>query len=68
MLAPAALGHPWTGWTFSAGWGSRERPGPAWSSKVGIDVSRDNTPPGGIGRAPTLTAADVPHWMGKLTG
>ncbi|MFJ4584017.1 hypothetical protein [Streptomyces echinatus] len=22
---PAGDDHPWTGWTFSAGWGSRER-------------------------------------------
>ncbi|MEV6742601.1 hypothetical protein AB0N14_39390 [Streptomyces sp. NPDC051104] len=24
LQSPAASGHPWTGWTFSAGWGSRE--------------------------------------------
>ncbi|WP_256340484.1 hypothetical protein [Streptomyces sp. 2231.1] len=24
LLTPASTGHPWTGWTFSAGWGSRQ--------------------------------------------
>ena len=24
LLVPAAAGHPWTGWTFSVGWGTRE--------------------------------------------
>ncbi|MET7457048.1 hypothetical protein ABZT03_35225 [Streptomyces sp. NPDC005574] len=25
LLAPAQRNHPWTGWSFSAGWGSREK-------------------------------------------
>ncbi|MDQ1033153.1 hypothetical protein QF035_010735 [Streptomyces umbrinus] len=24
LLTPAGAGHPWTGWSFSAGWGSRQ--------------------------------------------
>jgi hypothetical protein len=24
LLAPGQRGHPWTGWSFSAGWGSQE--------------------------------------------
>ncbi|MET7726648.1 hypothetical protein [Streptomyces mirabilis] len=24
LLAPGRRGHPWTGWSFSAGWGTRE--------------------------------------------
>jgi hypothetical protein len=25
-LAPAGPSHPWTGWSFSAGWNNRETP------------------------------------------
>ncbi len=25
LLAAGQRGHPWTGWSFSAGWGSREK-------------------------------------------
>ncbi|MGI5372740.1 hypothetical protein ACQEV2_00405 [Streptomyces sp. CA-251387] len=24
LLSPATSEHPWTGWTFTAGWGSKE--------------------------------------------
>ncbi|MFH7596447.1 hypothetical protein WDV06_15290 [Streptomyces racemochromogenes] len=39
-------GHPWTGWSFSAGWGSSEKPAvtlvePKPVVEVGIDVARD---------------------------
>jgi hypothetical protein len=44
LLAPTSGEHPWTGWTFSAGWGTREtlsvilvRPELA----VEVDVARD---------------------------
>ncbi|WP_254401031.1 ATP-dependent DNA ligase [Streptomyces sp. AC555_RSS877] len=47
MLAPAAVGHPWTGWTFSAGWGTRETltvtlVQPELVVEVGVDVARDS--------------------------
>jgi hypothetical protein len=46
LLAPARPGHPWTGWSFSAGWGSRETLNvtlvePELVVEVGVDVARD---------------------------
>jgi hypothetical protein len=46
LLAPARRGHPWTGWSFSAGWGSRETLDvtlvePELVVEVGVDVARD---------------------------
>ncbi|MFE1076632.1 ATP-dependent DNA ligase [Streptomyces sp. NPDC058783] len=46
LLSPATAGHPWTGWTFSAGWGSRESlhvtlVRPQLVVEVGVDVARD---------------------------
>ncbi|MBT1094213.1 ATP-dependent DNA ligase [Streptomyces sp. Tu102] len=55
LLSAAEGEHPWTGWSFSAGWGSREtldvtlvRPGLV--VEVGVDVARDGA---GRGRHPT---------------
>ncbi|MFF2631149.1 hypothetical protein ACFVUN_35960 [Kitasatospora griseola] len=47
-LTPARAGHPWTGWTFSAEWGSREtvdvRPvEPEAVLEVSADTARDST-------------------------
>ncbi|MEU9272321.1 hypothetical protein AB0E04_44025 [Streptomyces sp. NPDC048251] len=44
-LTPA-VGHPWEGWTFSAGWGSRETLNitlvePGLVVEVSADVARD---------------------------
>ncbi|GGW85793.1 hypothetical protein AB0E64_38425 [Streptomyces caelestis] len=46
LLAPAGPGHPWTGWSFSAGWGTRETLDvtlvrPELVVEVGADVARD---------------------------
>ncbi|MGW0491141.1 ATP-dependent DNA ligase [Streptomyces olivaceus] len=46
LLNPVTAGHPWTGWTFSAGWGSRESLDvtlvrPQLVVEVGVDVARD---------------------------
>ncbi|MFD9442334.1 hypothetical protein ACFWBR_29815 [Streptomyces sp. NPDC060006] len=46
LLAPADSGHPWTGWSFSAGWGTRETLDvtlvrPDLVVEVGIDIARD---------------------------
>jgi hypothetical protein len=46
LLAPGRRGHPWTGWSFSAGWGSRETLNvtlvePELVVEVGVDVARD---------------------------
>ncbi|MFF5553852.1 ATP-dependent DNA ligase [Streptomyces olivaceoviridis] len=48
LLAPPTGEHPWTGWTFSAGWGSREvldatLVRPELVVEVGVDVARDST-------------------------
>ncbi|WP_405467189.1 ATP-dependent DNA ligase [Streptomyces canus] len=45
-LQPGRPGHPWTGWTFSAGWGSRQELNvrlvePAIVAEVTVDVSLD---------------------------
>ncbi|MFH9067540.1 ATP-dependent DNA ligase [Streptomyces coeruleorubidus] len=46
LLAPARAGHPWAGWSFSAGWGTRETLDvtlvhPELVVEVGVDVARD---------------------------
>ncbi|MFH9016380.1 ATP-dependent DNA ligase [Streptomyces sp. NPDC017943] len=46
LLDLARRGHPWTGWSFSAGWGSRETLDvtlvePELVVEVGVDVARD---------------------------
>ncbi|WP_079072776.1 ATP-dependent DNA ligase [Streptomyces canus] len=45
-LQPGGTAHPWTGWTFSAGWGSREQLAvqlvePVMVAEIAVDVSRD---------------------------
>ncbi|MFJ7905160.1 ATP-dependent DNA ligase [Streptomyces sp. NPDC096198] len=72
LLAPARRGHPWTGWSFSAGWGSRETltvtlVEPELVVEVGVDVARDASGrwrhPARLHRArPDLSPADVPRW------
>ncbi|MFE2053684.1 ATP-dependent DNA ligase [Streptomyces sp. NPDC059459] len=46
LLTPARPAHPWAGWTFSAGWGSRDLLDvtlvqPRLGVEVGVDVARD---------------------------
>jgi hypothetical protein len=45
-LTPARPGHPWTGWSFSAGWGTRQTLDvtlvrPELVVEVGVDIARD---------------------------
>nr|WP_248296206.1 hypothetical protein [Streptomyces sp. S1D4-11] len=45
FLAPAQRGHPWTGWSFSAGWDNRATLNvtlmrPELVVEVGVDVVR----------------------------
>lgn len=71
LLSPAPEGHPWTGWTFSAGWGSHEPlhvtlVAPELVVEVGVDVARDASGrwrhPARWHRArPDLSPADVPR-------
>ncbi|MCM3267018.1 ATP-dependent DNA ligase [Streptomyces thermoviolaceus] len=71
LLAPARHGHPWTGWSVSAGWGSRETLDaalvePELVVEVGVDVARDASGrwrhPARLHRArPELSPADVPR-------
>ncbi|WP_258053914.1 ATP-dependent DNA ligase [Streptomyces sp. Ru72] len=71
LLAPARRGHPWTGWSFSAGWGSRETLDvtlvePELVVEVGVDVARDASGrwrhPARLHRArPDLSPTNVPH-------
>ncbi|WP_455755075.1 ATP-dependent DNA ligase [Streptomyces massasporeus] len=69
-LTPGQPGHPWTGWTFSAGWGTRETltvtlVQPELVVEIGVDVARDA---GGRWRHPArlhrprtdLSPTDVP--------
>lgn len=47
LLSPAGSEHPWTGWTFSAGWGTRETlnvslVNPDLVVEVDVDVARDS--------------------------
>lgn len=70
LLAQAGDDHPWVGWTFSAGWGSRESlhvtpVEPELVLEVGVDVARDSAGrwrhPAPWHRArPDLSPADVP--------
>ncbi|MFI9801928.1 ATP-dependent DNA ligase, partial [Streptomyces sp. NPDC052302] len=70
--------HPWTGWTFSAGWGSRESlhvtlVAPELVVEVGVDVARD-----GAGRwrhparwhrmRPDLSPSDPPRFTPGTAG
>ncbi|MFD6171135.1 ATP-dependent DNA ligase [Streptomyces coeruleorubidus] len=46
LLTPARPGHPWTGWSFAAGWGTRQTLDvtlvrPELVVEVGVDVARD---------------------------
>ncbi|WP_405512164.1 hypothetical protein [Streptomyces canus] len=71
QLASAQHGHPWTGWSFSAGWGSQEKLNvtlvePELVVEVGVDVARDAAGrwrhPARLHRArPDLSPADVPR-------
>ncbi|MEU3700037.1 ATP-dependent DNA ligase [Streptomyces griseoviridis] len=71
-LVPSGSGHPWRGWSFSAGWGSQRTleaalVEPELVVEVGVDVARD-----GAGRwrhaarfhraRPDLAAGDTPRW------
>ncbi|MFE7765881.1 ATP-dependent DNA ligase [Streptomyces sp. NPDC057438] len=71
LLAAGARGHPWTGWSFSAGWGSQETLNVTLVEhelvvEVGVDVARDASGrwrhPAHWHRArPDLSPADVPR-------
>jgi hypothetical protein len=71
LLARGRCGHPWTGWSFAAGWGSQEKLNvtlmePVVVVEVGVDVARDASGrwrhPARWPRArPDLDPADVPH-------
>ncbi|MEW2258267.1 ATP-dependent DNA ligase [Streptomyces sp. NPDC047869] len=46
LLTPATSGHPWAGWTFATGWGSRQPldanlVNPDLVVEVGVDTARD---------------------------
>ncbi|MFJ5212856.1 ATP dependent DNA ligase [Streptomyces nigra] len=70
-LVAGQPGHPWTGWSFSAGWGSRETLNvtlvePALVVEVGVDVARDASgrwrhPARWHRTRPDLAVTDVPH-------
>ncbi|MFJ9580693.1 ATP-dependent DNA ligase [Streptomyces sp. NPDC101191] len=70
LLVPARAGHPWTGWTFSAGWGTRETltvtlVKPEVVVEIAADVARDSAGrfrhPARLHRVRTdLTPADTP--------
>ncbi|MFF1809375.1 ATP-dependent DNA ligase [Streptomyces sp. NPDC058251] len=69
LLNPAGSEHPWTGWTFSAGWGTNETLNvtlvqPELVVEVHIDVARDSAGrwrhPARLHRArPDVSAGDV---------
>ncbi|WP_405675327.1 ATP-dependent DNA ligase [Streptomyces canus] len=71
LLTAGRRGHPWTGWSFSAGWGSQEKLDvtlvePEMVVEVGVDVARDASGrwrhPARWHRArPDLSPADVPR-------
>ncbi|WP_328834890.1 ATP-dependent DNA ligase [Streptomyces europaeiscabiei] len=70
LLAPGRGGHPWTGWSFSAGWGSQEKLNvtlvePELVVEVGVDIARDASGrwrhPARWHRArPDLSPTDIP--------
>ncbi|MFF7887525.1 hypothetical protein ACH40F_40275 [Streptomyces sp. NPDC020794] len=70
LLAPAQHCHPWTGWSFSAEWGTRETLNvtlvrPELVVEAGVDVARDASGrwrhPARRHRArPDLSPSDVP--------
>ncbi|MGW2841800.1 ATP-dependent DNA ligase [Streptomyces sp. NPDC001493] len=74
MLAPVRGGHPWAGWSFSAGWGSREKLAvtlvePVLVVEVGVDVARDASgrwrhPARWHRPRPDLSVAEVPRLAG----
>ncbi|MET7903888.1 ATP-dependent DNA ligase [Streptomyces sp. NPDC005355] len=71
LLARGRRGHPWTAWSFSAGWGSQEKLDVTLVEtelvvEVGVDVARDASGrwrhPARWHRArPDLSPADVPR-------
>ncbi|MFD9223500.1 hypothetical protein ACFWDI_26665 [Streptomyces sp. NPDC060064] len=71
LLTPSRRGHPWTGWSFSAGWGIKETLNvtlvrPELVVEVGADVARDASGrwrhPARLHRArPDLSPADIPR-------
>ncbi|MFF4442423.1 ATP-dependent DNA ligase [Streptomyces sp. NPDC001621] len=77
LLTPATA-HPWTGWTFSAGWGSRESlhvtlVAPELVVEVGVDVARDaggrwRHPARWHRKRPDLLPADTPTFEPGPTG
>jgi len=72
QLTEAQHGHPWPGWSFSAGWGSSKTLNvtlvkPELVVEVGVDVARDAAGlwrhPASWHRArPDLSPDDVPRW------
>ncbi|WP_079148670.1 ATP-dependent DNA ligase [Streptomyces agglomeratus] len=78
LLTPAADGHPWEGWTFSAGWGTRESlhvtlVRPELVVEVGVDVARDSAgrwrhPARWHRPRPDLSPADIPRFTPGPTG
>jgi hypothetical protein len=66
LLTPARRGHPWTGWSFSVGWDSRETLDvtlvePELVVEVGVDASGRWRHPARWHRArPNLHPSDVP--------
>ncbi|WP_256363376.1 hypothetical protein [Streptomyces sp. TRM70350] len=76
-LTPAG-DHPWAGWTFSAGWGSRESLHvtlvvPELVVEVGVDVARDSAgrwrhPARWHRIRPELSPADTPRFEPGPTG
>ncbi|MDQ0935103.1 ATP-dependent DNA ligase [Streptomyces turgidiscabies] len=78
LLAPAGNGHPWTGWTFSAGWGTREALAvtlvrPELVAEVGADIARDSAGrwrhPARWHRArPDVDALEVPLFREESSG
>jgi ATP-dependent DNA ligase len=72
QLTPASHGHPWTGWSFSAGWGTKKKltvqlVDPLLVAEIAADVSLDTA---GRWRHPVrllrirndLTPTDVPRY------
>ncbi|MCT9141795.1 ATP-dependent DNA ligase [Streptomyces violarus] len=78
LLVPAAGDHPWAGWTFSAGWGTRESLHvtllmPQLVVEVGVDVARDAAgswrhPARWHRVRPDLSPSDVPHFTPGAPG